>query len=110
LSLYPQGKSPCYPLDRRLGGPKSCSGHDCEEKDSRLPLIEIICFYNAGYKSNNKRKFHTIASVLDKKEDMKIDQRKINNISNPLEAPKNVVPLGFSMWHVKTQLTLKQNH
>jgi hypothetical protein len=25
--LYPQGKSPWYPLDRRLGGPQSQSGH-----------------------------------------------------------------------------------
>jgi hypothetical protein len=25
-SLYPQGKSPWYPLDRRLGGPQSQSG------------------------------------------------------------------------------------
>jgi hypothetical protein len=25
--LYPQGKSPSYPLDRRLGGPQSRSGH-----------------------------------------------------------------------------------
>jgi hypothetical protein len=24
--LYPQGKSPCYPLDRRLGGPQLQSG------------------------------------------------------------------------------------
>jgi len=24
-SLYPQGKSPSYPLDRRLGGPQSRS-------------------------------------------------------------------------------------
>jgi hypothetical protein len=26
LLLYPQGKSPWYPLDRRLGGPQSQSG------------------------------------------------------------------------------------
>jgi hypothetical protein len=26
--LYPQVKSPCYPLDRRLGGPQSRSGRD----------------------------------------------------------------------------------
>jgi len=24
--LYPQGKSPCYPLDRSLGGPQNRSG------------------------------------------------------------------------------------
>jgi hypothetical protein len=30
--LYPQGKSPWYPLDRRLGGPQSRSGRGGEEK------------------------------------------------------------------------------
>jgi len=27
--LYPQGKSPWYPLDRRLGGPQNHSGCGC---------------------------------------------------------------------------------
>jgi hypothetical protein len=36
--LYPQGKSPWYPLDRRLGGPQSRSGHGIEEKNSQPPL------------------------------------------------------------------------
>jgi hypothetical protein len=30
--LYPQGKSRWYPLDRKLGGPQSRSGHGGEEK------------------------------------------------------------------------------
>jgi len=30
----PQGKSPWYPLDRRLGGPQSHSGRGGEEKNS----------------------------------------------------------------------------
>jgi hypothetical protein len=29
--LYPRGKSPRYPLDRRLGGPQSRSGRSEEE-------------------------------------------------------------------------------
>jgi hypothetical protein len=33
--LYPQGKSPGYPLDRRLGGPQSRSGRGGEEKNSQ---------------------------------------------------------------------------
>jgi hypothetical protein len=33
---YTQGKSPWYPLDRRLGGAQSQSGHDGEEKNSQL--------------------------------------------------------------------------
>jgi hypothetical protein len=34
-SLYPQGKSPWYPLDRRLAGPQSSSGHGGEGKNSQ---------------------------------------------------------------------------
>jgi hypothetical protein len=36
LPLYPQGRIPCYPLDRRLGGPQSrFGGHGGEEKNSQ---------------------------------------------------------------------------
>jgi len=39
--LYPQGKSPWYPLNRRLDGPWSCSGCSGEEKNPQsLPGIE----------------------------------------------------------------------
>jgi hypothetical protein len=38
--LYPQGKSPWYPLDRRLGGPQSRYEHGGEEKNSQ-PLLGI---------------------------------------------------------------------
>jgi hypothetical protein len=33
--LYPQGKSPWCPLDRRLDGPQSRSEHGGEEKNSQ---------------------------------------------------------------------------
>jgi len=33
--LYPQGKSPWFPLDGRLDGPQSCSGCGGEEKNSQ---------------------------------------------------------------------------
>jgi hypothetical protein len=36
--LYPQGKNPWYPLDRRLGGPQSHSGHCGEDKNSQIKL------------------------------------------------------------------------
>jgi hypothetical protein len=36
-SLYPQGKSPCFPLDSSVGGPQSCSGCGDEEKNSQPP-------------------------------------------------------------------------
>jgi len=32
LALQPQGKSPWYPMYRRLGGPQSWSGQNGEEK------------------------------------------------------------------------------
>jgi hypothetical protein len=35
--LYPQGKSPLCPSDRRLGGPQSRSGRGGEEKNSQPP-------------------------------------------------------------------------
>jgi hypothetical protein len=34
---YPQGNSPRYPLDRRLGGPQIRSGRGGEEKNSQPP-------------------------------------------------------------------------
>jgi hypothetical protein len=39
-ALYPQGKDPQYPLDRRLGGPQSRSGHRGYKKNP-LPLLGI---------------------------------------------------------------------
>jgi hypothetical protein len=40
LSLYPQGKSPWYPLDGRVGGHQSRSGRSGEEKNSQpLPRL-----------------------------------------------------------------------
>jgi hypothetical protein len=39
--LYPQGRSACYPLDRRLGWPQSRSGRGGEENNSQpLPGLE----------------------------------------------------------------------
>jgi hypothetical protein len=46
--LYPLGKSPRYPLDRRLGGRQSWSGRGGEEKNSQsllgleLPIIQPV--------------------------------------------------------------------
>jgi hypothetical protein len=36
-AALPQEKNPWYPLDRRLGGPQSRSGHGDEEKNSQPP-------------------------------------------------------------------------
>jgi hypothetical protein len=46
--LYPQGKNPWYPLDRRLGGPQSRFGQGGGEKNSQLlpglepPIIQPV--------------------------------------------------------------------
>jgi hypothetical protein len=37
-ATLPRGKSPPYPLDRKLGGSQSRSGRDGEEKNSQPPL------------------------------------------------------------------------
>jgi hypothetical protein len=37
--LYPQGKNPRYPLDRKLGGLQSQSGCSGEEKNSQPLLV-----------------------------------------------------------------------
>jgi hypothetical protein len=49
-SLYPQGKSPWYPLDRRLSGPQSRSGRGVKRKipssrresNPRTPIVKSI--------------------------------------------------------------------
>jgi hypothetical protein len=38
-AALPQGKSPRYPLDKRLGGPQGHSGLGGEEKNSQPPLV-----------------------------------------------------------------------
>jgi hypothetical protein len=37
LATFSQGKSPQYPLNRKLGGPQNCSGRGGEEKNSQPP-------------------------------------------------------------------------
>jgi hypothetical protein len=54
LPLYPNRKSPWHPLDRRLGGSQSQSGHR-EEKNSQLYLLSL------------KFELHWIAEKLDSK-------------------------------------------
>jgi hypothetical protein len=39
--LHPQGKSSWYPLDRRLGGPQSCSGCSGEEKNFFKKVLNV---------------------------------------------------------------------
>jgi hypothetical protein len=82
--LYPQGKSPLYPLYRRLGGRQSRSGRGGEEKNSQPlpglepPIIQLvvhryttelsrllfIIIYAYKYVSNFVRKFVTPTELL----------------------------------------------
>jgi hypothetical protein len=39
-AALPPGKKPWYPLDRRLGGPQSLSGHAGEKISKPLPGLE----------------------------------------------------------------------
>jgi hypothetical protein len=43
--LFPQVKSPRYPLDRRLGGPQSRFGRGDEEKNSQPPPYYFYIIY-----------------------------------------------------------------
>jgi hypothetical protein len=47
--LHPQGKSPRFPLDRRLGGHQSRSGSGVEEENSQpLPELEPQTIQNVA--------------------------------------------------------------
>jgi len=48
-SLYSQGKSPWYPLDRRLGGPQSWSELSGKEKYSQSQKVQVE-FYKVSQK------------------------------------------------------------
>jgi hypothetical protein len=53
--LYPQGKNPWYPLDRKLGGPQSRSGHGGEEKNSQsLPRLEPLMIQTVAQRYTNE--------------------------------------------------------
>jgi hypothetical protein len=46
-SVLPPGRDPRYPLDRRIGGPQSWSGHRTEEKsfasaEDRTPVVIVV--------------------------------------------------------------------
>jgi hypothetical protein len=56
LPLYTQGKSPSYPLDRRLGRPQSRCGRGGEEKNSQpLSGLELPIIQPIGYNNNNNK-------------------------------------------------------
>jgi hypothetical protein len=66
--LYPQGKSPWYPLDRRMGGPQRRSGRGGEQKNSQpLPGLEppIIQPVAQGYTIELSR-FSTSSKALNR--------------------------------------------
>jgi hypothetical protein len=53
--LYFQRKSPWYPLDRRLGGSQSRSGHGGEEKNSHpLPGFELLIIHSVAQRCTSE--------------------------------------------------------
>jgi hypothetical protein len=65
--LYFQGKSPWYPLGRRLGGPQSRSGRGGEEKNSQpLPGLEppIIQSVEQSYNTELSRLLKDVLWML----------------------------------------------
>jgi hypothetical protein len=58
--LYPQGKSPWYPLDRRLGGPQSRSGCGDEEKNSQPPPGIEFQLLHISHNSLFLTKYHAL--------------------------------------------------
>jgi len=48
--LYPQGKNPTYPFDRRSGGPQSRSGRGGEEKNSENSMGVTVPKPNSLFK------------------------------------------------------------
>jgi hypothetical protein len=71
--LYPQGKSPRYPLDRRLGGPQSRSGHGGEEKNSqplpresnpRTPIVQPVASRYTDWAILNRIVFYCTSTKI----------------------------------------------
>jgi hypothetical protein len=109
--LYPQRKSPGYPLDRRLGGPQSDSGRGGEEENFQpLPGLEPptqpmglhLTHVNPGcfqrWRYDGLRKWHHCNNI--------ITRRKRRRVPNML--PK----LGTQVVHMyrdSTRLWWKQN-
>jgi hypothetical protein len=56
--LYPQGKNPWYPLNRRLSGPQSPSGRGEEKNCHTLPGLEttIIRYVSLRYTTELRKK------------------------------------------------------
>jgi hypothetical protein len=54
LPLYTRGKSPLYPLDRKLGGPQGRSARCGRQKNLELPGIEIVSYPDSILSEMNK--------------------------------------------------------
>jgi hypothetical protein len=62
---YPQGKSPWYPLDRRLGWPQSRSGRGGEEKNSQpLPGLEPPIILSVAQRSTTELSRFILTGIL----------------------------------------------
>jgi hypothetical protein len=83
--LYPQGKSPWYPLDKRLGGPQSRSGRGGEEKNSHpLPGLEPLIIQPVAqrYTPDLSRLLCTLIHVLCTRIKWKVNAQKRGILKN----------------------------
>jgi hypothetical protein len=84
---YPQGNSPWYPLDRRLGGPQSRSGRGGEEKNSKLlpelepPIIQPVAQRYTTELSWLPYKIYTLISPVSATLCLEITPQKFQYIS-----------------------------
>jgi hypothetical protein len=87
-AAVPQGKSPHYLLDRRLGGPQSRSGHGGEEKNfqprresnPKAPIVQLRIIYIQNFGVYNKN-YKSIRGCIQKFPDWvdnEITRTKIN--------------------------------
>jgi hypothetical protein len=61
-ALYPQGKDPRYPLDRRLDGPQNWSGQRLQEKSfayngNQTPIVQSVIRHYIDWVSSNPIQF-----------------------------------------------------
>jgi hypothetical protein len=99
--LYPQGKSPWYPLDRKLGGPQSRSEPGGEEKNSqplpglKPPIIQLVA---QRYTAELSR---LLISALDETKVIDFPSQKTVSRANITELVTNDIRVYMEDIHVR---------
>jgi hypothetical protein len=98
--LYPQVKSPLYPLDRRLGGPQSRSGRGDEEKSSQAPT-RIYTRINFTFERKGLRVYQLIKYII-------VVQELLQTTMNKCKSGPSVRFSSIAGWERGYQLTVKK--